>query len=158
MLLGCLAGACATDESSRQPDDPSVVIGEPGGFELLIFVARKISLVEIELEPEPGYLLMDQVFLAKYRVLQTLVGDYESDEIKFLVFDHYGYPAFARADVVLLPIRRYGNGYENEHEKYLYAPLRKFLGRWTGPRGRSVHRLAADWVEWLRRVRYGSEQ
>lgn len=164
MLLGCLAGAsCTTDRPVPPPHETRVVIREPWTMpepaapdELLVIVARKISVVEVELEAEPGWVLMDQVFLARYRVLQTVVGDYEADEIKFLVFDHYGRPAFADAEVVLLPIRRYGDEYE--HEKYMYAPLRKFLGRWTGPGGRTVQGLAAEWVEWLRRVRYGGER
>lgn len=162
MFFGCIAGGCATDHARQEPREPGVVVKivkpwtapEPvAPDELLIVVARKISLVETELENEPGYVLMDLVFRARYRVLQTVVGDYENDEIEFLVFDHYGYPEFGRAGVVLLPIVRYGDEYD--HVKYMYAPLRKFLGRWTGPGGRSVHRIAEEWVEQLRRERYG---
>ena len=164
MLVAWLAGAsCATDRPVPPPDERRVVVREAWTMpepakpdELLVIVGRKISVVEVELEAEPGWVLMDLAFLARYRVLQTVVGDYEADEIEFLVFDHYGRPAFADAEVVLLPIRRYGDKYE--HEKYMYAPLRKIPGRWTEPGGRTAQGLAAEWVEWLWRERYEGER
>ena len=154
MFLNCLAGGCATDDPSHPPDEIRVVIGEPWTppvfakpDELLVIVARKISLVEIDMELESGHVLMDSAFLARYQVLQTLVGDYECDEIEFLAFDHYGYPDFGRYDVVLLPIQLYGEEYS--HVKYAFEPLRKFRGRWMDPKGRSIHRRVEEWAREL---------
>ena len=93
------------------------------------------------LEPEPNS--FDEAFLARYRVLQIVVGDYEHDEIEFLVFDHSGRPKFTRHRTVLLPIGLYGDEYV--HEKYRFAVLRRSRGTWVDREGRSIVRRAAEW-------------
>ena len=147
MLACCVIAACAsTVQPPGHPDEVRVEIvtsWTPPKLvkpdELLVVVARKISVVPID----PGPNSFDEAFLARYRVLQTVVGDYKHDEIEFLVFDHYGRPKFAHHDVVLLPIGLYGNEYV--HERYQFAALRKSRGTWVDRKGTSIVDRAAEW-------------
>jgi hypothetical protein len=99
---------------------------------LFVFIGEKIDVHEIELKAKPGQILMDGAFLAKYRVIEKVYGDYSKDTISFQAFDHYGFPPFAKFRYVLLYVSEYeGKLY---HEKYQYSPVFKAKnGRWAGP-------------------------
>lgn len=73
---------------------------------------------------------MDYKFLAKYKVLQQVYGSFVADTIEFVVYDHYGVPAFSKYKTVLLYVSNY-NG-KLIHEKYQFADVYKTKnGRWA---------------------------
>ena len=75
---------------------------------------------------------MDSEYLAKYKILQLINGSYKSDTIEFIVFDHYGKPAFSKYQTVLLFVSDY-NG-KLYHEKYQYFDLYMAEnGKWASP-------------------------
>ena len=75
---------------------------------------------------------IDSRYLVKYKILQKINGYYSSDTIEFIVYDHYGVPAFSKCQYVLLFVScSKGKLY---HEKYQYFDL--YLtqdGRWASP-------------------------
>ena len=73
---------------------------------------------------------MDARFIAKYKILQQVYGTFKSDTIEFLVFDHYGTPAFSKYKHAMLFVSGY-NG-KLYHEKYQYFDIYKTKnGRWA---------------------------
>ena len=92
--------------------------GTAPGHELAIFVGRKRDVQRIQPEVPVGSILMDEVFRARYQVLQVLCGDLAAPEVEFEVADHYGRPAFEAYPTVLLFLSREGK--EWYHEKYQY--------------------------------------
>lgn len=99
---------------------------------LFVFVGKKIEIKEVDPEWEKGALLRDSKFIARYRVLQKICGDYAENIITFTVYDHYGFPAFGDYQHVLLFLTDYKGAFY--HEKYLFYPLYKAKdGKWAGP-------------------------
>ncbi|HYE74078.1 MAG TPA: hypothetical protein VEF04_12145 [Blastocatellia bacterium] len=95
---------------------------------LFVFVGEKIKLAE--LQPEPGS--RDAAFLARYKVLDKVYGDYLKDIIEFKVYDHYGTPPFSKHQVVLLFVSFHEGKFY--HEKYQYFALYKTKdGKWASP-------------------------
>jgi hypothetical protein len=110
--------------------------------DLFVFVGEKIELVEVK--PPNGEIWMDSAFDAKYRVIETVHGEFEGSIIEFRVFDHYGYPPFANTSHALLFVSEYeGKLY---HEKYQYHTVYQTTdGRWAACgdpylRGMEYHR------------------
>lgn len=66
---------------------------------------------------------MDLAFTAKYEVLEVSHGSYGGTTIEFEVYDHYGYPDFARYDTALLFVSRTPSEGTYVHEKYQYVPV-----------------------------------
>ncbi len=112
---------------------------------LLVFIGEKI---EVKYSPEEkkespvdtSYIKhvsvsMDSRYVAKYKILQLINGSYRQDTIEFLVFDHYGEPAFSKYKTVLLFVSYYnGNLY---HEKYQYFDLYLTTdNKWASPYSR----------------------
>jgi hypothetical protein len=75
---------------------------------------------------------MDSRYIAKYKILQLIQGNYQRDTIEFIAFDHYGKPSFSKYKTVLLFVSiSDGKLY---HEKYQYFAL--YLaknGKWASP-------------------------
>jgi hypothetical protein len=95
-------------------------------------VGRKIDLRPAGVEVPPGQpFIWDEKYIAQYEVLRVLCGVHPSDQIAFEVYDHYGVPAFAEFETVLLYVSRY-NG-RLVHQKYLYNPVYETTsGGWAG--------------------------
>jgi len=73
----------------------------------------------------------DNAFAARYKVLQRIYGYYSGDTISFMVYDHYGVPAFSAYNHVLLYLSEHDGKYY--HEKYQYDVVNKTIdGQWAG--------------------------
>jgi hypothetical protein len=114
---------------------------------LYVFVGEKIEVKEVSSPSvtdsfdiiiengvidyrKSGIISMDSKFLAKYIVRQVLCGNYVSDTIEFLAYDHYGTPEFSKYQTVLLFVQDY-NG-RLVHQKYQFADVYKTKnGRWA---------------------------
>ncbi len=113
--------------------------------DLFVFVGEKIEVVEIL--PTDGEMWLDQGFNAKYRVVESVYGEFDGGVIEFRVWDHYGYPRFAKFPHALLFVSRHeGSLY---HEKYRYYTVHQTIdGRWAAcgdPYARvPVHRKPFD--------------
>lgn len=93
-----------------------------------VFVGEKIDVVEFR--PPNGEIWFDQAFDAKYRVIETVHGEFEGNVIEFRAFDHYGYPPFANTSHALLFVSKHdGKLY---HERYQYHTVYQTTdGRWA---------------------------
>jgi hypothetical protein len=99
---------------------------------LFVFVGEKISVTPFD-PKAPETIIMDNAFKAKYKIIETVFGNYGNDTIEFEVYDHYGDPAFSRFDFALLYVSRGKDG-KLYHEKYMYSDVYKTIdGRWAGP-------------------------
>jgi hypothetical protein len=113
-LLGRSPGASAADEKLDAKRD------------LIVFVGKKLSVAEQPAEENS----LDGKFKARFRVLHSVFGRYDKPEITFTAYDHYGEPAFAHYDTVLLFVARYEG--ELYHEKYQFFPVHPTAnGRWA---------------------------
>lgn len=111
---------------------------------LIVFVGEKISVVDF---PDSTYLdtlvtegdtivtihtAEDARFIATYKVIQLINGNYIQDTISFIVYDHYGRPAFSKFQNVLLFVRQIEGKYY--HVKYQYFEVyRTKNNRWASP-------------------------
>lgn len=102
------------------------------GENLLVFVGQKISLTEQPPSRCDNCMIMDVHYAARYRILDTVYGNYRGSTIDFEVYDHYGVPAFSTYDTVLLFVSRQPDG-SWVHEKYQFYDLYKGVdGEWYG--------------------------
>jgi len=159
--MNVLAGAAAgfTLALSCQ----AVSAGEPGtgkGENLLVFVGQKIGLAEQKAPSCDNCIMLDSHYVAEYRILETVHGNYRGNTITFDVYDHYGAPAFSRFDTVLLYVSRRPDG-SWVHEKYQFNDLYKGRdGEWYGcgdPYGSAPHpprTVRAQAVEFATPVSY----
>lgn len=94
---------------------------------LFAFVGEKISI-----EPLPYKQgSMDNGFKAKFAIIKKIYGSFPEDTIEFLVYDHYGTPAFSNFKNVLLYVSADSGIYY--HQKYLYNDVYQTKdGRWAG--------------------------
>lgn len=94
---------------------------------LIAFVGEKIELRQLPYEEGS----IDNGFLATYKILKRVYGDYPNDIITFRVYDHYGIPAFSEFKNVLLYVSKADSLYY--HEKYQFNDVYKTKdGRWAG--------------------------
>ena len=94
-----------------------------------VFVGEKISLDVVP--QQKGGLSLDSEYLANYRVISSVRGNYNANNIEFTAFDHYGEPAFSKYQYVLLYVILIDGRYY--HSKYQYSPLYKTKsGKWAG--------------------------
>lgn len=100
---------------------PCSAFSDNEGSKYLIFVGSKISISLVD--PKEGEVLFDSQFLAKYSVLEVYRGSYDSKEVEFAVFDHYGALPFSKHEHVLLYLERQEGRYY--HSTYQYTPLYK---------------------------------
>lgn len=100
----------------------------PGNGKLFVFIGEKIEVKELRDEED----IMDAKFLARYKILEKICGNYPNSTIEFTVYDHYGRPAFENYKIVMLYVSEHDGKYY--HEKYQFDPLYKTKdGRWAGP-------------------------
>jgi hypothetical protein len=106
-ILGMSIISCSTPESTditvdEGPLKYSTQTEYPGiqRSDLFVFVGEKVEVVEVT--PPHGELWFDAAFDAKYRVLESVYGEFEGNIIEFRVFDHYGFPPFAKEPYALL--------------------------------------------------------
>lgn len=119
LVLSCPSGAAAGDDSGK-------------GENLLVFVGQKISLDKQPVSHCSDCIIMDEHFVANYRILDTVFGDYRGNTIAFDVYDHYGTPAFSTYETVLLFVSRQPDGHW-VHEKYQFFDLHQGVdGQWYG--------------------------
>jgi hypothetical protein len=117
---------------------------------LFVFVGEKIEVLSVP-NPDNEVKILDTIvkgadtfiqasrpmipfnkYVARYRVIQNVFGYYESDTISFIVYDHYGEPAFARYEDALLFVSNKDG--ELIHERYQYFEVYKTDdGRWASP-------------------------
>ncbi len=123
---------------------PEVIHCQEKYDSLLVFVGEKISLVNY---PDSTYkdtlvtdgdtivtvhMAMDARFVATYKVIQLINGKYTHDTISFIVYDHYGQPAFSNFQFVLLFVKPMEGKYY--HEKYQYFTVYQTkYGEWASP-------------------------
>jgi hypothetical protein len=95
---------------------------------LLIFVGEKITLEELPYNVND----FDEKFIAKYRIIERVYGEFLKDTITFEVHDHYGIPPFTNYQHVLLFISEINGKFY--HEKYQYFDVyRTKNGKWASP-------------------------
>ncbi len=100
--------------------------------DFIVFVGQKISVEEFQLPACDQCVIMDEAFHAYYRIMQKVYGTYPDANIRFDAFDHYGRPAFADYEYVLLFVRKDVDG-KWRHEKYQYFPVYETQdGGWAG--------------------------
>lgn len=126
-LLLMLATVAAALPLAAQPETASATLVQGhdnrADAEVLAFVGERVSVRPTEVALAPGEILMDAAFTAEYRVRDVLHGRYGGESIRFLVFDHYGEPAFARhRGPVVLFLRPASDGGWVQ-VKYQYIPL-----------------------------------
>lgn len=63
---------------------------------------------------------MDKGFKAKYKVLQKVFGEFASDTIEFIAYDHYGLPEFSKYQNVLLFVSEDSGHY---YHKSIYSTM-----------------------------------
>ena len=115
------------DPNSNYDDPISISVDSATGDTI---VSRKVSYI------------IDRAFDAKYKVLQAVFNDLETDTIAFKAFDHYGRPEFEKYSTVLLYISKSENGEFYFHQKYQFDPLyKKKNNSWVGKNGESVQEL-----------------
>jgi hypothetical protein len=113
-LFSCSVGL----EPHRQPAD-----------DLLVFVGRRIEVTQVP--PSRDEIILDQIYDARFEVLQVVYGEYDGSEITFRAADHWGAPEFSRYQHGLLYVSRTPERWW--HEKYLFHPLfRNDRGDWAG--------------------------
>lgn len=72
---------------------------------LVAFVGRLESIAENKADPcagDPTCVMLDVIYDASYTVLEPLQGRIERGRIRFRIFDHSGFPGFARYRHALL--------------------------------------------------------
>lgn len=122
--LVLMAGTCSI---AMAEDGPVVMVTgrAPTMEHMTIFVGEKLLVEQVHPALEPGEIMLDSMFQARYRVRQVVQGDDPGDVIEFTVYDHYGRPRFERYPHVLLFVNRSDDRYY--HAKYQYYPV--FLTR-----------------------------
>jgi hypothetical protein len=111
----------------------TIAKGQTDKDRLFVFVGEKISVIPFKPKLAKGTTPMDNAFKARYKVIQTVFGNYDNDTIDFEVYDHYGDPPFSKFEFVLLYVTK-GNDGKLYHEKYMYSDVYKTVdGRWAGP-------------------------
>jgi hypothetical protein len=79
---------------------------------------------------------MDNGFLAEYKIIEKVYGDFSDDKILFKAYDHYGIPAFSEYNHVLMFVSFFEG--EFYHEKYQYFDLYETKeGNWASPFSKS---------------------
>lgn len=119
VCMALLCGCTATDKEGQKPNAER---------DLIVFVGQRLSVTPQTPEPE----VLDEKFEARYRVLKVVFGSYDTSNITFTVYDHYGSPRFAKYDAALMFVSRYeGKLY---HQKYQFFPVYPTKdGRWASP-------------------------
>lgn len=119
------------DNAAVGPDHSVVAfVGEK------IFVEERDLIETMEFTGPDGRVVtrtipnMDSRYEARYKILETIAGNYSVPEIDFVAFNHYGRPYFPKVNPVLL----FAINYDGEwiHSKYLFYPVHQTTdGDWA---------------------------
>jgi len=120
ILLIILLHVCCNQHSDNTP---GCMENPDAEGKLLVIIGEKIEIKEVEPWIDTVMLMSDSRFIAHYRILQKVCGEYDKDTISFTVYDHYGFPEFGNYQYALLYL--IVTKKEIYHEKYLYSPLYK---------------------------------
>jgi hypothetical protein len=117
------------DKTENKKNNPIDYVKNYNGEsnKLFAFVGRKISVDNLPYREGS----MDVAFIAKYKILQKVFGNFPQDTIEFVAYDHYGVPRFSKFDNVLLFVSADSGTYY--HQKYMYNDV--YLtkgGKWAG--------------------------
>jgi len=143
MLIGLLAVYGAALPAAAEPAEERTV-------ETLVFVGELISIEPMANPCEEeskrtgtlGCIIMDELYRARYRVVQPVAGTTADTEVTFQVADHYGFPAFANTPRALLFVAVTDDG--NWLHKYQGIPMHRTTdGRWAAC-GEVEHRRVDD--------------
>lgn len=130
-LIGLLAAFGAALPAAAEPADERTV-------ETLVFVGELISMEPManpceEESKRTGTLsciIMDELYRARYRVVQPVAGTTADTEVTFQVADHYGFPAFANTPHALLFVAVTDDG--SWLHKYQGVPMHRTTdGQWA---------------------------
>ncbi len=122
-LTAVLYAAAVSEARAEAPVDTFVFIGER------VSVERMADPCAVEPDEELRCITMDELFTARYRIVQPIVGTHTADTIEFRVADHYGFPPFARFKHALLFVAMAEPPYLH---KYQAVPLHRTAdGRWA---------------------------
>lgn len=124
VLIGLLAVFGAVLPAVAEPTDERTV-------ETLVFVGELISMEPMANPCEEeskrigtlGCIIMDELYRARYRVVQPVAGTTANTEVTFQVADHYGFPVFANTPHALLFIAVTDDG--NWLHKYQGVPMHR---------------------------------
>lgn len=117
-LIMVLLSSCA----SVDPREIEINNTDLSGSEVYAFIGKKISVQKFNPEIEDGYILMDSAFIATYEVIEQYSGKKLNKRIQFEVYDHYGFPNFAKHDKAMVYLKK---GKESlYHIKYTYDLVR----------------------------------
>ena len=127
LLAGMLAVVGVVVPAFAEPADERTV-------ETLVFVGELIAIEPManpceEESKRTGTLnciIMDELYRARYRVVQPVAGTTANTEVTFQVADHYGFPAFARNPHALLFVAVTDDG--NWLHKYQGIPMHRTTG------------------------------
>lgn len=131
VLIGLLAVFGALLPAAAEPADEHTV-------ETLVFVGELISMEPManpceEESKRTGTLScisMDELYRARYSVVQPVAGTTANTEVTFQVADHYGFPAFANTPHALLFVAVTDDG--NWLHKYQGVPMHRTEdGEWA---------------------------
>lgn len=131
VLIGLLAVFGGALPAAAEPADEGTV-------ETLVFVGELISMEPManpceEESKRTGTLsciIMDELYRARYRVVQSVAGTTANTEVTFQVADHYGFPAFANTPHALLFVAVTDDG--NWLHKYQGVPMHRTQdGQWA---------------------------
>ncbi len=117
-------------------------IGATASGDVLAFVGTQIRSIEddpdfsgVSIDPNTGEevitIRMDSRWHSRFAVEDVITGDFEHSRIDFIAYDHYGQPAYTKADsAVVLYLHDLENGWH--HDKYNYIPVyRTMIGDWA---------------------------
>ncbi|MCH2091812.1 MAG: hypothetical protein MK141_09610 [Pseudoxanthomonas sp.] len=131
VLVGLLAVFETALPAVAEPADERTV-------ETLVFVGELVSMEpmpdpceeERKRTGTPGCIFMDDLYRARYRVVQPVAGTTANTEVTFQVADHYGFPAFANTPHALLFVAVTDDG--NWLHKYQGVPMHRTTnGQWA---------------------------
>ena len=131
VLIGILAVFGVALPAVAEPADERTV-------ETLVFVGELISMEPManpcdEENKRTGTLsciIMDELYRARYRVVQPVAGTTADTEVTFQVADHYGFPAFANTPHAFLFVAVTDDG--NWLHKYQGVPMHRTTdGQWA---------------------------
>jgi len=124
-------------------------IGQSKKDSLFVFVGEKIEVVKMPKIKNPvkidtiikgndtSYIeyitsSFDSKYIAKYKILKQVYGNFKLDTIQFTVYDHYGIPAFSNFKHSLLYVTIGEEDGQLYHVKYQFADVYKTKnGRWA---------------------------
>ena len=125
VMAALVASGCAT--ATLKDFDNAYTID--GADKVLAVVGRKVAVEQVlplprESENEDEIVIvMDEAFAARYEILELVHGAYDRRFVDFAAFDHYGYPKFARPEIVMVYLQEYDG--KLFHWKYQWDPVHR---------------------------------